>query len=148
MLNLFAFSFLVIYISILSSILTTCNTLSTLNPQVSNNNKWSKLMPINSINTNNQYNSNAIKTTTSTSIITKRCLQSLLSVTIALTAFTFHSLAVDTMQNYVSDDKSISFQYTEDLVLSPKPVKTHVRFLFIFHILCLYVRRNVYTIHI
>jgi hypothetical protein len=55
----------------------------------------------------------------------KRFLKSFLSIGVALTAFSFSSLAIDLPQSYSSEDQSITFKHTDDLVFSPKPLKTH-----------------------
>lgn len=61
----------------------------------------------------------------SIAVIEKRILQSLVSFGLALTTFTSTSQAIDLPASYTSDDKSITFKYSEDLVFSPKPLKTH-----------------------
>lgn len=55
----------------------------------------------------------------------KRFLKSFLSIGVALTAFSFSSLATDLPLSYSSEDKSITFKHSSDLVFSPKPLKTH-----------------------
>jgi hypothetical protein len=55
----------------------------------------------------------------------KRIMQSLVSFGLALTTFTTTSQALDLPASYTSDDKSITFKYSDDLVFSPKPLKTH-----------------------
>lgn len=55
----------------------------------------------------------------------KRIMQSLVSFGLALTTFTSASQALDLPAIYTSDDKSITFKHTDDLVFSPKPLKTH-----------------------
>ena len=55
----------------------------------------------------------------------KRILQSLASLAIALTGFSSHARALELPVSFTSDDKSITFKHTDDLLFSPKPLKTH-----------------------
>jgi hypothetical protein len=55
----------------------------------------------------------------------KRFFKSFLSIGVALTAFSFSSLATDLPLSYSSEDKSITFKHSSDLIFSPKPLKTH-----------------------
>jgi hypothetical protein len=57
--------------------------------------------------------------------IEKRIMKSFLSFSLALTAFSITSHAIDLPITYTSEDKSIVFKHSEDLQFSPKPLKTH-----------------------
>lgn len=55
----------------------------------------------------------------------KRILQSLVTLGVALAGFSRHASALELPVSYTSDDKSITFKHTDDLLFSPKPLKTH-----------------------
>ena len=54
------------------------------------------------------------------SMIKRRILHSLVSLGVAVTAFSVSSNAVDLPMSYTSEDKSIVFKHTEDLPLHPR----------------------------
>lgn len=64
-------------------------------------------------------------TTGAAKAIEKLLLKSFVSFGVALTAFSFSSVALDLPASYISEDQSISFKHSEDLIFSPKPLKTH-----------------------
>ena len=52
-------------------------------------------------------------------------MQSLVALAVALTGFSSHARALELPVSFTSDDKSITFKHTDDLLFSPKPLKTH-----------------------
>ena len=103
---------------IAACILTTCHSFFITNPiQASMKSVKCRMLESTNMDRNNDHEG--------VSMIKKRILHSLVSLGVAVTAFSVSSNAVDLPMSYTSEDKSIVFKHTEDLQFSPKPLKTH-----------------------